>query len=87
MIGKDTNSLFSRGKEDKTDTSTATSEAWDETKKKIRIEMHLLTAMLIATVTYQAALAVPAGYIKTMVLVKVQHTVHTNGSFQRICYI
>ncbi|XWS57711.1 hypothetical protein CRYUN_Cryun09bG0197100 [Craigia yunnanensis] len=66
MIGKteekDTNILFSRGKEDETDMSTATHEASDETKKSSRLEIHLLIAMLIATVTFQAAFTVPGGY-------------------------
>ncbi|XWS64724.1 hypothetical protein CRYUN_Cryun05aG0028300 [Craigia yunnanensis] len=65
MIGnteEDTNILFSRGKEDETDVSTCTHEASDETEKRSRLEIHLLIAMLIATVTFQAAYTVPGGY-------------------------
>ncbi|XVF42242.1 hypothetical protein PTKIN_Ptkin01aG0345100 [Pterospermum kingtungense] len=61
MIGetenhKDTNNLFSIGE---TDSST---EASDDTEKKSRLEIHLLIAMLIATVTFQASFTVPGGY-------------------------
>ncbi|XP_022743773.1 ankyrin repeat-containing protein NPR4-like [Durio zibethinus] len=65
MIGEtdeDMNILFSRGKEQETDTSTATHEASDETEKRSRLEIHLLIAMLIATVTFQAAFTMLGGY-------------------------
>ncbi|XVF42245.1 hypothetical protein PTKIN_Ptkin01aG0345400 [Pterospermum kingtungense] len=66
MIGKtdqkDTNILFSSGKEDQTGTSTATPEGYDETKWKNSLEVQLLIATLIATVTFQAAFTVPGGY-------------------------
>ncbi|XVF42244.1 hypothetical protein PTKIN_Ptkin01aG0345300 [Pterospermum kingtungense] len=63
MIGetdqKDTNILLSSGKEDQTGISTATLQ---EAKRKNRLEVQLLIAMLIATVTFQAAFTVPGGY-------------------------
>ncbi|KAK6232966.1 hypothetical protein SCA6_003039 [Theobroma cacao] len=66
MIGeteeKDTNILFARGKHDDTSISNTTNEASDETVKRSRLEIHLLIAMLIATVTFQAAFMVPGGY-------------------------
>ncbi|XWS57712.1 hypothetical protein CRYUN_Cryun09bG0197200 [Craigia yunnanensis] len=50
------------GKEEETDIPTATHEASDEAEKSSRLEIHLLIAMLIATVTFQAAFTVPGGY-------------------------
>ena len=65
MIGnteEDTKILFPIGKENERDVSTSTHEASDEIEKRSRLEIHLLIAMLIATVTFQAAFIVPGGY-------------------------
>ncbi|OMO71954.1 hypothetical protein CCACVL1_18017 [Corchorus capsularis] len=65
MIGettdqKDRNFLFTGRKEDEMNNNSANPDEIEKTRS--RLEIHLLIAMLIATVTFQAAFTMPGGY-------------------------
>ncbi|OMO71950.1 hypothetical protein CCACVL1_18013 [Corchorus capsularis] len=57
---KDRNLLFTGRKEDEMNNNSATFDEIEKTRS--RLEIHLLIAMLIATVTFQAAFTMPGGY-------------------------